>query len=222
MTMAEWKELAEIFDHLATPVIAATSAFFAALGAKYVYEQYRQAQAWKSSDLAASLVARLESDEDLAFARHALDWGGGPLLVPKRYEPLLVRDLSRSAGGGARTTGVMDHDPELLHAAMRPHLARDVLDQDPRVLIYRACFDKLFTHLSEVNRLVKERQIRLQDVGELAYWLKRIARYQYPPNGIDGREMFQPFLKAFNYGGVAALGRDLKEVGWWDDPQKPG
>jgi hypothetical protein len=38
-------------------------------------------------DLAAALMQKLESDEELAFACQALDWGTGPIMVPERYGP---------------------------------------------------------------------------------------------------------------------------------------
>jgi Zn-dependent protease with chaperone function len=69
------------------PLVAAVSALIAAFGAAYVYFQYRRAQEWRKGDLAASLMERLVSDPELAFACQALDWGTGPIMVPERYRP---------------------------------------------------------------------------------------------------------------------------------------
>ncbi len=63
--MADW---VEIVSKLATPGIAAVSAF-------YVYLQYRRTKRWKATDLAATFLDKLNTDQALALACQALDWG---------------------------------------------------------------------------------------------------------------------------------------------------
>ncbi len=65
----------EIVSKLAPSLIAAISA-------TYVYLQYKRAQRWKASDLAAALMERITTDQTLALACQALDWGVGPLIIP--------------------------------------------------------------------------------------------------------------------------------------------
>ena len=75
----------EIVNKLAPPSIAAISAF-------YVFLQYKRAQRWKSTDLAAALLEKLDTDPALALACQALDWGVGPLIIPDQYRPLFDAD----------------------------------------------------------------------------------------------------------------------------------
>lgn len=206
--MTDVPQWVEILNKLAVPAIAGVSTF-------YVYLQYRRAKGWKSSDLAAGLVKQLESDKELAFACRALDWGVGPLLVPEYYRPLILLRNHRAGSGGDALAAVMEHDTKLLHAAMTPQLQSIVVD-DPRGLIYRACFDRLFQHLADAYRLLQDKQIHKADIQEFAYWLERIARYEYPPPGVAKEEVFQPFLHRFNYTGVISLGRAFGVGGWKD------
>jgi hypothetical protein len=186
---------------LATPAIAAGSVW-------YVYKQYSRAEKWKAQDLAAQLIARLENDEDLALACRGLDWEVGPLLVPSRYQPLFAVDTQT----GSRQE-VMVHNTQVLWDAMRPNLQRTALS-DPRGLVYRACFDKLFAHFESMNRLLEDGQINLRDIREVDYWLKKIETYGYPPDYKNGAEMFQPFLGAYKYRGVVSLGKAVGVTGW--------
>jgi hypothetical protein len=178
----------------------------AGIGAVYAYWQYRQAQIWKRSDLAATLVAQFDADEELAFACRALDWGIGPLIVPARYQPLQI-DVDESQ------RAIMQHDTAIMYDAMRPNLQESTL-KDPRGLIYRYCFDKLLSHLDHINQLVERRQLDINDLDATRYWLERLARYEYPPHGHDTADVFQPFIKAVGYTGVAALGRKLGVPGF--------
>ena len=85
-----WYWLSEHADTIGKlgPLVAAVSAIIAAFGALYVYRQYRRAQEWRKGDLAAALMERLESDEELAFACQALDRGTGPILVSRALPTL--------------------------------------------------------------------------------------------------------------------------------------
>jgi hypothetical protein len=186
--------VADILNKLAVPAVAGVSVY-------YVYRQYVRTARWKAGDLAANLLAQLHSDEELALACTALDWGTGPLIVPERYWPLLEPDAK-----------IMDHDPILMAIAMVPRLQPELLNpKDRRGLIYRYAFDRLFTFLQDVNRLEEQGQLLLRDLNLLEYWLRRIARYPY----YSAREcVFQPFLHAVGYEDVIKLGRKLNVHGW--------
>jgi hypothetical protein len=188
------------------PLVAAVSAAIAAFGAFYVYSQYRRAQEWRKSDLAAALMERLNSDEELAFACQALDWGTAPIMVPERYQALMRRF-------GMPHEAVLDHEPAVLASALQPQLNPATADSAPG-LIYRHCFIKLFDHLENISRLVQTRQVDIKDLDGLAYWLGRIASYEYAPAGTPGEAIFQPALAAFKYHGIPRLGNELGVKEW--------
>ena len=117
------------------------------------------------------------------------------MLVPMRFRSLLVAS-ARAADPQTKEDGaIIPHRPVVMRLAMEPNLP----SVEDAVLIYRACFDKLFAHLTEANRLLDTGQVRRKDLNALHYWLERIMRYQYPPPGCAPEEMFQPFLRAFGY-----------------------
>jgi hypothetical protein len=217
--LAELPSLVDQFSKLAVPVIAF-------LGAIYTARQYWRAQRWRGGDLAASLVSQLETDDELAFACRVLDWGVGPLIVPERYRPLLEKIPEGTKNPTPTERGeVLQQDLGLMARALRVGLAIDPKNE-PAGLIYRYCFDKLFNHLANVDRLLKAEQIKLEDIRGLQYWLKRIAAYEYPPAGMTKQEVFQPFVEygPFGYRGIIDLGEKLGVTGWargWEKRQ-PG
>jgi hypothetical protein len=186
------------------PLVAAVSAFIAAVGAFFVYRQYTRAQEWRRGDLATSLMKELESNDELAFACISLDWGTGPLVVPTRYRPLVEQ---MSSGSGA----VLQHSPEILALALEPYLNEET-EKSAQGLIYRHCFVKLFSHLDNIARLLVSKQIRRADLDGLEYWLKQLSNYQYAP--ANGEEVFQRALAVFEYPRIPALGRLLQVDNW--------
>jgi hypothetical protein len=185
---------------------SALSALIAAFGALYVYREYRRAQYWRKGDLAAALMQKLESNDELAFACQALDWGGGPIMVPERYRPLMKRF-------NVPHDGVIDHSPAVLASALEPILNKETL-ASPQGLTYRHCFDKLFDHLENIGRLVESHQVSIKDLDGLPYWLERIASYEYPPAKRSEKEIFQPALAKFGYHKIPVLGRKLGVNDW--------
>jgi hypothetical protein len=198
----------EVMSKLAVPSIAL-------LGAVYTALQYGRAKRCKAGDLAVTLIGQLEKDEELTLACRAIDWGAGPLVVPQRYRALLERGELSPVDRGE----VMKQDPDLMARAVKVGLAIDP-ETEPGGLVYRYCFDKLFAHLANIHRLWKADQLKLDDLSELRYWLKRIAVYEYPPPGIAGNQVFQPFLEhePFGYQGVIELGQRLGVSGWVKSP----
>jgi len=184
-------------------------------GAVVAWRQYRRAHAWRAGDLASSLMSRLTSDEELAFACHVLDWGVGPVIVPTRYRALLESESSEPKKSPAQRGEIMQLNMKMLAIAMRPDLVFST-KESPDGLVYRYCFDKFFGHLTEIYRLLKAGQLDAADLHGLRYWLKRIAKYEYPPDGVRGEEVFQPFLdfEPFGYRPVMFLGQELGVIGW--------
>ena len=180
-----WPWLSEHADTISKlgPIVAAVSALVAAFGAICVYRQYQRAQEWRKGDLAAGLMERLESDEELAFACQVLDWGIGPILVPERYRPLMRKfNMPDEA--------VLEHDPESLASALEPMLNAETASS-AQGLIYRHCFIKLFNHLENISRLVASDQVSVDDLHGLDYWLGMLSSYDYAPAGREPAEIFQ-------------------------------
>ncbi|WP_439923637.1 hypothetical protein [Nitrobacter sp. JJSN] len=206
----------EAISKLAIPSIAIVGAIYTAL-------QFQRAKRWRAGDLAITLIAQLETDEELAFACRAIDWGLGPLVVPERYRPLVENVPAGKKDPNPTERGeVVLQEPDLMWRALRVYLAISP-KTEPTGLIYRYCFDKLFNHLANVHRLLMEKQVELNDLERLKYWLERIAAYEYCPPGKEKHEMFQPFLEfePFGYRGVIDLGEQLGVGGWvkaWQAP----
>lgn len=190
MTAPLW---VEVLNKLAMPLIGAVSAI-------YVWLQYRRAKRWKAADLAAALLEKLKTEPTLVFTCHALDWGVGPLLIPEKYRPF----FGQNAAGKYPDT--MQHDTTVLARAMEPSLNQATYD-NPGGLVYRLCFDELFSYLENVSNLLASGQIVDEDIGDLDYWLERIHEYGYPPAGVSGSQVFMPALEAWRYRGAVALAR---------------
>ena len=193
----------EIVSKLAPSLIAAISA-------TYVYLQYKRAQRWKASDLASALMERLTTDQALALACQALDWGVGPLIIPDRYRPLFGSECPD------KPPAVMQHDPNVLCLAVEPTLNAATLD-DPRGLVYRYCFDILFGYLDNIFSLLDDGQLRKEDIREIKYWLEQIRDYKYAPAKATGTRVFPAVLRRWGYGNIIVLAERL-DVSPWPPP----
>jgi hypothetical protein len=194
---------------LAVPVIAFAGAIYTAL-------QFRRAKRWRAGDLAAKLSSDLTTDDELALACQAIDWAVGPLVVPLRYRAIMMgipKDVKHPTP--LELGEIAEHDTRIMALALEVRLSTIYLEY-PLYLVYRYCFDKLFSHLSNINRLVESGQIVVKDLAAFSYWLRRLAEYEYPPDGVTGLQMFQRFLSysGFGYSGVIELGKKLKVTGW--------
>jgi hypothetical protein len=211
----------QIHDSLETQFWAAATAkaavpAIALAGALYTALQFRRAKRWRASDLAAKLFADLTTDDELAFACQAIDWSEGPLIIPVRYRPIMMTVPSNPNSPTRIELGeIAQHDTEIMAAALQVRL-HNVYQRYPLYLVYRYCFDRLFMHLSNVNRLLETKQLLLKDLGNFKYWLERLAKYEYPPSDVAGEVMFQRFLsyEGFGYGGIRNLGMKLGVGGW--------
>lgn len=194
----------------------AVLATIAALGAGYTALQYWRTKRWRAGDLSAAVILQLETDDEMAFACRAIDWGVGLMMVPERYRPLMERiPEGRKNPTPVERGEVIHHDTELMARAVQVNLTV-VPETEPGGLVYRYCFDKLFAHLANVHRLLQAHQVNLDDLVGLKYWLQRIAVYEYAPLGLEGDQVFQPFLKyePYGYRGVIDLGERLGVSGW--------
>ena len=110
----------------------------------------------------------------------------------------------------------MEHDPNVLAQALQPRLTESTL-QEPRGLVYRFCFIKLFDHLENLSRLVTGGQIRDGDLVDVKYWLECLGDYKYAPRREDGKKIFQPAVSEWGYEGVTELAKRFG-VHTWDPP----
>ena len=172
----------------------------------YAALEYRRAQKWKAADLASDLLRALHDDERLEFCCHALDWGVGPLRIPSQYRPYFEKDEA-----GAYPF-LMEHLPSDLAAAVQPNLTESVL-MNPRSLVYRLCFVRLFDHLERIGRLLESKKVQKEDLIGLEYLMGQLARYQYHPAN-SAASMFMPAIREWGYAGVDALGTALLPEVW--------
>ncbi|VTZ26028.1 hypothetical protein MPC4_370005 [Methylocella tundrae] len=178
----------------------------------YVYLQYRHAQVWKARVLAASLIAEFDNSEEIAFACRALDYGVGPMLAPARRPPLFEKcpDLRY-----APSSKLMEHEPRLLFETKRSIIDCGSLS-NPKVLVYRFCFDRFFSHLSDINRLRQDRQIVLDDARrDVGYRLRKLEACSH-----STPDLFWLFAKRF-YPDVDALSKAVERRGSLAPPAPP-
>ena len=178
-----------------------------AISAIYVFLQYRRAQRWKAADLAATLLERLNTDQALLLACQALDWGVGPLIIPDQYRPLFPSDAS------GESPRVMEHNPTVLCVALKPMLDGATL-RDPKGLVYRYCFIKLFSYLDNMFKLLADEQVFGRDIDEVEYWLEKLRDYPYAPGTREGTEVFQPAVRAWGYDNITLLAKRLNLRPW--------
>lgn len=188
MSVPDWLE---VIIGLATPFIAGVSAL-------YVCLEYRRSKRWKAGELAMALVGELDRDPTLALACQSLDWGVGPLLIPERYRAFFPPDAA------GELPKLMQHDTRIMATALEPSLRQQTLS-DPRGLVYRHCFVRLFEHLENIGRLLRNGQLDETDLRSLHYWLENIHAYPYAPHGVAGDKVFLPALKAWQYRQVTPL-----------------
>jgi len=92
----------------------------------------------------------------------------------------------------------MNHDPGLFCEAALTQLTPRILN-NPQGLVYRYCFFKLLDFLNAVARQIANKQVLLDDVEEIRYWIEVLNVYQYAPNGINKKTAVSPTLHDWNY-----------------------
>ena len=198
-----------------TAVLTGATAVSAAVVA---WIEYRRKDRWRAAELAARLIDQIAADDELDLARHVLDWGFGPIIVPKKYRPYLAQTgpEPRDAEQRGEVASLLIAD---LLLAMSPQMAFHPDDNKP-AYVMRECFDKLFGHLNAIWFLLERGQLYRDDLAPLKYWLTRIAKYEYS-DPVAPDLVFQPFLMwtSFDYRGVVKLGMALGVGGWSEDAQ---
>jgi hypothetical protein len=218
---------------------------FAGRQVKISADQNKDAERWRRTEFAASLMARLSKDEELALCARALDWGVGPLIVPAKYRTLFAEARGRqtsittisspnpldiappavdiqsiksdaTAAPGAKYTRQLyghwkpiESDAQFTHnwarlaRAVRPGLDADWAD--PRMLVYRYCFDSLGEFLETIQRYIDLGTVDPAHLFGLRYYLDKLKVPIYYRNldqkdklvGVEAEDVFRPFMKTY-------------------------
>jgi len=211
-------------------------------------EENKDAERWRRTKFAASLMERLSKDEELALCARALDWGVGPLIVPTKYRVLFSEKRNKQTGAAATSplpssldtapvrepqslnsnaatiapdadhgdsdssagdSGSIESDTQFTHNwAMLARSVRPGLDQnwdDPRMLVYRYCFDSLGGFLETIQRYIDAGNVDPAHLFGLRYYLELLAApiyYDTLPEerrlaGVKSEEVFRPFMKKY-------------------------
>jgi len=138
---------------------------------KKAQEQYRNAQDWKRTEFAASLLRELNSDKDLIAACAILDYPARTLVLdhrPKEKEP------GKPAGTNEDDAcWTLEHDQRKLIDAMKLRDAHGPAFL-PHQMVYRDIFDKFFTYVGQIHHFCDQKLIIANDVQPIAYWLRRV------------------------------------------------
>jgi len=159
-------------------------AIVAALVVWYEYIEHKKA---RRADLAATLIARLDADELIAFAVTSLDWGDGLVVTPPAWRDLLENRKPL-------------YEAAIVEDALSPNLNISTAT-DPLRMLYRQAFVRLFNHLQNVALHVKRERALLSDLGAMADLAHRLSRPLYVPS----QELYRNAIAAWYPANVWAL-----------------
>ncbi|MDO9707967.1 hypothetical protein [Paracraurococcus lichenis] len=180
---------------LAKLIVSGATGIFAIAGGTVTVVNFLRTTRWKRAELANEYLEDLTSNAELVFASRALDWGGGRLVVPEMLRPIL------DDGHGAPVDRI-EHDPEVMEAAMVAGLLTDAVRADPRLQVYRTALDSLLSWLSLIRQALDRRLFAPADVEALRYWLRKIG----------DADWLHGFIRDFGYArDMRALARHFDE-----------
>jgi hypothetical protein len=172
-------------------------AIVAALVVWYEYIEHKKA---RRADLAATLIARLDADELIAFAVTSLDWGGGLVVVPPAWRDLLENRKPL-------------YEAAIVEDALSPNLNISTA-MDPLRMLYRHAFVRLFNHLQVVAVHVKRDPALISGLEPMADLAHRLSRPLYIPS----RELYRNAIAAWYPANVWALIERLDK--WFPEPSE--
>lgn len=158
--------------------IAAVGVFIASIGGFVALYNARKAVQWKRAELASSFLEALASNPNLVFAIRSLEWNGGRLVVPESLRPLLHDGRSW-----------IEHDPDILEAAMDTKLTLKDMNADERMQLYRMALDDLLSWLALVSSALKRKLFQADDIEGIAYYVGQIQTVGF----LEG------FIRKFGY-----------------------
>lgn len=160
--------------------------------------QYTAAQKWKRLEYVASVLSKINIDEDLMLAVTFLDWRKRDIFIPQRF--------------------LANHDEEkwFQHTHLRMAEAFDLNNREPIIehgnvdlkidhlnivnIVYVETFDKFFLYLGQINDFIKMGLIKFDDVTDLNYLLNRINSLK-----VNGKYVFRDYLRHYEFNGVLDL-----------------
>jgi hypothetical protein len=197
--MNEFSEIAKNWGLLVSAIAGVFGLFF-------VYLQYRDAQRWKKTQIAAELIEKLFRDEDTIIALRILDGQDGKAFLPTKYrgkecDPF-EHNLSQLAD--AMSKDVRWTEPATGITGLKPEYRGKDLG------IYVAIFDSFFEQLERIEALVRTGLIAWSDLRPLSYWLSRIKHAHH-----RGRPIFDWYLEHYRYEGVRRMAQHLGREDMW-------
>lgn len=160
--------------------------------------QYKAAQKWKRLEYAATVLSKINTDEDLILAVTFLDWRQRDICIPKRF------------------LGNPEEDTFFKHTHLRMAEAFDLQNREKLNehgdidlkndysntinFVYVETFDKFFSYLEQINSFINMGLIKIEDVSVLNYLANRI--YSIKANG---KPVFRDYLEHYRYDGVLNL-----------------
>ena len=162
----------------AATAIAYVGALVALVGGGVALFNARKAVCWKRAELANTYMRDVNNNPELVFAGRCLDWQGGKLIVPESLRAYLP--------DGAK---VIEHDRRLYAAAVSPFLQIGVMDNDPRVQIYRTSLDMFLSWLALVAGALDRKLFLVADIHDVGYWVAKI----------ESEVVIHPFILAYAY-----------------------
>lgn len=180
-----------------TTILTSTSVFIALAGLWFGLWQYRAAQGWKRMEYVASVLDKINTDEDLRLALTFLDWREREILIPSRFAPTKERFSFR------HTHALMSEAFKLKNREISKETGMIDLNSEylkTEYIIYVEIFDRFFDYLEQVNQCVNMGLIKRDDVERLNYWADRIYRMKY-----RSEPVFRDYLEYFGYHGVLSF-----------------
>ncbi|MGR9200162.1 hypothetical protein ACVMIX_006623 [Rhizobium leguminosarum] len=168
----------------------AAGLLYAARQIQLAKNEHVRTEEWRRTEFARSLMDAFSVDEELAFCTRALDWGGGPLIVPAKYRILFEPPCNK-----------FDHNPNAMAAALQVSLNSNW--NSPASLVYRYSFDTFFSFLDRIRYYMRTGNIRPEQLIGLEYYFDLIRMPRYiRPDGVE--HPLLPFIDRF-YPGLSSF-----------------
>lgn len=148
-------------------------------------------------EYAASIIDKINTDEDLRLALTFLDWREREILIPPRFVPT-KECLSFRHTHALMAEAFKLENREVLEETGMLDLKIQYLKTE--YFVYVDVFDRFFDYLEQINQCMNMGIIKRQDVERLNYWADRIYKMKF-----DSKPIFKDYLHYFGYDGVLSF-----------------
>ena len=151
--------------------------------------EYKKTQEWKRAEFAASVLDKLNTNEDIRLALTLLDWEDRKIHLPPHYAAMnngnnifqhSLLQMAESFDMGNR------------EISSSQRLDLKPIYRVPPFIIYVEVFDQLFEYFAQVLAFIQMKLIEPRDVRLLDYWIERILKLK-TTNG----DIFEGYLKQY-------------------------